>query len=273
MQEKSEASMRKLLVTILFFAAAASASARELTETIDKTFDVRAGVTFTLDNVNGRVDVSSWDQPRVRVHAVKTATGWDSDDVKKGLTELRVDIQASPDRIAVKTVEPEHEFGFFDFLFGHHVNRNVHYEITVPRTTNLDVSTVNGSIHVNSVSGSLRIETTNGKIEMARCAGSVDASTTNGGIHAELVTVTPGKAMRFETTNGHITITVPPNIAVEIDAANTNGSISTDLPVTTKDFEHHTLRGSVNGGGGLLKLRTTNGGIDIRTSSASQASR
>lgn len=116
--------MRKLLVTILFFVAA-TASARDMTETIDKTFDVRAGATFTLDNVNGRVDVSSWDQPRVRVHAVKTASGWDSDDVKQGLAEMKIEIQASPDRVAVKTVEPDHDFGFLDFLFGHHVNRNV----------------------------------------------------------------------------------------------------------------------------------------------------
>jgi DUF4097 and DUF4098 domain-containing protein YvlB len=260
-----EASMRKLLVTILFTFAAASASAAELHETIDRTFDVRPGAHLALDNVNGRVTVTSWNQPRIRVHADKSASGWDSAEVKQALREVRVEIDARPDGVTVKTVEPDKNFGFFDFLFGHHVNRNVTYEITVPRNADLNVDTVNGSVHVNDVTGIIKLETTNGKIEVARCGGSVDASTTNGGIHAELLSVTRGKSMTFETTNGHITIVVPPNLATEVDASTTNGRINTDLPVSARTFDHNTLRGTINGGGGMLRLRTTNGGIDIKT--------
>lgn len=258
--------MRKLLVTIFITLAASAASAAELHETIDRTFDVRPNATFLLDNVNGHVTVTSWDQPRIRVHVDKSADGWDSDDVRAALREVRVDIQARPDRVSVKTVEPNKSFGFFDFLFGHHVSRNVTYEITVPRLTNLDVGTVNGGVNIDAVTGQIRVETTNGKIEVQRCAGSVDASTTNGGIHAELLNVTPGKSMTFETTNGHITVVVPPSLSADVDASTTNGRISTDLPVTTRVFDRNTLRGAINGGrGGLLRLRTTNGGIDIKT--------
>ena len=258
--------MRKLLVTILILFAASAAAAAELHEALDRTFDVRPNATFALDNVNGRVTISSWDQPRIRVHADKSASGWDADDVRKSLGELRVDIQARADRVVVKTIEPDKSFGFLDFLFGHHINRSVNYEITVPRMTNLDVETVNGSVRVDAVTGEIKVETTNGKIDVERCAGSVDATTTNGGIHADLLTVTPGKSMTFETTNGHITVVVPPSLSAGVDASTTNGRISTDLPVETRVFDHNTLRGTINGGrGGLLRLRTTNGGIDIKT--------
>lgn len=258
--------MRKLIVTLFIALAATAASAAEQHEVIDRTYDVRPNATLSLENVNGRVTITSWDQPRIRVHADKKVEGWDSDDVRTALREVRVDIQARGDGVIVKTVEPDKNFGFLDFLFGHHVNRNVTYDITVPRATNLDVSTVNGSVHVDSVSGVLKLETTNGKIDMARCAGSVDASTTNGGIHAELVNVTAGKSMGFETTNGHITVVVPPTFSGEVDASTTNGGISSDLPVATREIDRNTLKGAINGGrGGMLRLRTTNGGIDIKS--------
>lgn len=257
--------MRKLLVTTLFILAAASAGAAEQHEMIDRTFDVHPGSRLTLDNVNGRVTISSWDQPRIRVHADKSASGWDSNDVRTALREMRVDIQGHADGVSVKTTEPDKDFGLLDLFFGHHINRSVTYEITVPRMTNLDVETINGRISVSEVTGALKVETTNGKIEMVRCAGTVNAETTNGGIQAELLSVTPGKPMAFETTNGHITIFVPRTLSTDVDASTTNGRISTDLAVATKTFDHNTLRGTVNGGGGMLRLRTTNGGIDIKT--------
>jgi len=270
--------MRKLLVTILFSLAATAAGAAEVHETIDRTLDFRPGARLAVDNVNGRITISSWNEPRIRVRAEKVASGWDAEDLKTALRELKVEIQPNAGGVTVKTVTPDRGVnGFLDFLFGHHVNAHVTYDITVPRNADLNIETVNGSLHVDSVTGVLKLETTNGKIEVARCGGSLDASTTNGGIRAELVTVTPGKAMSFETTNGHITVMVPANFAAAVDAATTNGRINTDLPITTRSIDRNSLRGTINGGngGGTLRLRTTNGGIDIKTSSspATQASR
>src|SRR5437588_629357 len=110
----------------------------------------------------------------------------------------------------------------------------------------------------------LSLGTTNGHITLARCGGDVDAETTNGGINAELLEVTPGKAVRLETTNGRISLAAPPTLAASIDAANTNGSINTELPVTSTRMRRHTLHGTINGGGPEVRLRTTNGSIEIR---------
>jgi hypothetical protein len=59
-------------------------------------------------------------------------------------------------------------------------------------------------------------------------------------------------------------VTVPRSIAARVDASTTNGSINTELPVTLSSTSRHALRGTINGGGGELRLRTTNGSIDIR---------
>ena len=257
--------MRKLLMLSFTFLLSAAASAAEVTETIDRTFDVRPGASVALTNVNGAISIAAWDQPRVRVVATKRVDA-SSSDAKSLLAELRVEMQPRDGGLVVTTQYPRRGDGFFDWLFGNNVDAQVRYELTVPRSMSLDVENVNGAIHLADVSGKHELATTNGKIEVARCAGSVDASTTNGAITAELRSVNKGAPLRFSTTNGRIDVTLPATVAVDVDAGTTNGRISSDLPIATTSFGDNSLRGSINGGGAPLRMRTTNGGIQIRAS-------
>lgn len=259
----------KTLVATLMLVAGLPLAAAELTETIDRTIDVKPGALVELSNVNGRVSVTSWDQPRVRIVARKEVKG-DREAVTDALRELRVDIRPLNGGVVVTTHYPKRgSSSFFDWILGENVNAQVEYDVTVPRTMNLDLETVNGAVRVAGVNGRHGLETTNGKIEVVRCAGSVDATTTNGGITAELIQVAGGQALEFETTNGRIQVSVPKTLAVDIDAGTTNGSIESELPVATTRVSRNSLRGSINGGGTPLRMRTTNGGIRIRTTSGS----
>jgi hypothetical protein len=260
--------MRQLILGILTLLLASATSAAELTETIDRTFDVRPGAEVTLTNVNGGIVVAAWDQPRVRVIARKAVEG-DRDELKEALRELRVDMQARDGGVVVMTHYPKNGGGgsFFDWLLsaGDHIDAEVRYELTVPRSMSLDIENVNGSIRIANINGKHELDTTNGKIEVSRCAGSVEASSTNGAIHAELTNVTQGQGLRFSTTNGRIEVSLPANLAVDVDAGTTNGAIKSDLPVAATRVGENSLRGTINGGGTPLRIRTTNGGIAIRT--------
>jgi DUF4097 and DUF4098 domain-containing protein YvlB len=254
--------MKKLTLAAALLAATPLFAAK-LTETIDRTFDVRPGAEVKLTNVNGGITVTSWDQPRVRVVAEKTVKG-DKSDAQEAIKELRVEFQQRDGGLVVTTHYPDDDSsGFFKWLSGDDVDASVRYELTVPRSMNLDISDTNGSIRVTEVTGRLELDTTNGRIEAKRCAGSIDASTTNGGIVAELLRVTPGQPLTLSTTNGAIDIALPQNFAGEVDAGTTNGAITTDLPVATTRVGDNRLRGTINGGGTALKLRTTNGAIEI----------
>jgi len=262
---------RKLLMAALTLVVAVSASAASLTQTIDKTFDVKPGASVKLTNVNGRITVTAWDQPRVKVVAVKKVEA-DRDDVKQVMNELRVDLQPGNGGLTIVTKYPKRDEGIgsiFSWIMGDEVQAQVTFELMVPRSMNVDVTNTNGSIHLNDVTGSHELDTTNGKIEVTRCAGSLDASTTNGSIHAELTRVSKGQPLRFETTNGRIEVELPSDLAVDVDAGTTNGAIHTDLPIATTRVSRNSLRGTINGGGTSLRMRTTNGGIEIRTAGKS----
>ena len=258
---------RTLLATVLTLITAIPASAAELTQTIDRTFDVKPGASVKLNNVNGRITVTAWDQPRVKVVAVKKVEA-DRDEVQQVMNELRVDLQPHNGGLTIDTKYPKRNEGIgglFSWILGDHVEAQVTYELTVPRTMNVDVTNTNGGIRVRDVSGNHDLDTTNGKIIVERCAGSLEASTTNGSIEAELTKVNRGQPLRFETTNGRIEVELPPDLALDVDADTTNGSIHTDLPIATKRASRNSLRGTINGGGTSLRMRTTNGGIEIRS--------
>ncbi len=257
---------RQLLSLFAILLCTTAAGAATLEAAFDRTFDVRPGILFALNNTNGRITIHSWDQPRVQVHALKHVESRDSEAATKALRELKIEPTVTADAVRINTNYPRRSESFFDWIAGTNVSMSVQYDVTVPRSMNLNIENTNGAIDIRDVRGSHQISNTNGHIELARCAGDVEAETTNGAIRTELDQVTPGKSIRLETTNGKITVTLPKSVAARVDASTTNGSIKTDLPVTTTEFRRNTLRGTINGGGSAeLRLRTTNGSITIES--------
>ena len=257
---------RAILSLILTVVFAGTALADRLQESFDRTIDVRPGTAVSIDNVNGRISVTSWDQPRVRIHAIRRA------ETREMLDKLGIDIRQNGQGLTIETRMPKrNDSGLLDMIFGSDGNASVDYEVTVPRSTDLSAENTNGGVSAADVNGAIKLGTTNGRIEAVRCSGTLNASTTNGAIRAELVQVVSGRAMKFETTNGSISLTVPPSFTADVEAETTNGSIRTDLPVTTKSFSRRELRGTLNGGGPQLELYTTNGSIEIRSAGAAVA--
>jgi len=262
--------MRKAAIFVLALAMSAAAYAgNEETETVDKTFNVRPGTEFEIENVNGSITISGWDQPRIRVHAVKRVSSRDAGAAQQALKALKIEIRQTDRALEINTIYPKkNDLDFLGMIFGKDINAQVKYEISVPRSMNISADTVNGAIRLSDVTGEIDLDTTNGKIEVVNCSGTVDASTTNGGIAVELLSVMAGKDMSFETTNGRITLSVPTGLAADINASTTNGSVRSDLPLSTTRMSRTSIKGTLNGGGPEVRLRTTNGGIEIRSSGA-----
>jgi len=255
---------KRILLTAVLTIVAAAANATTLDQTFDRTWDVRPGAVFGLTNTNGHITVRAWDQPRVRIHAVKHVESRDDDAARQAMKALTFAFSQTNGDLRFEAKYPKMNNGVFDWIAGTSVNMSVTFEVTVPRTMDLQIDNTNGAIEASDVTGSHKIETTNGHIGLVRCAGNVDAETTNGSIEAELTSVNAGRGMHLETTNGHITTRLPRTFAASIDAVNTNGSIESDLPVTTVGtHSKHELHGTMNGGGPELRLRTTNGSIRI----------
>ncbi len=128
----------------------------------------------------------------------------------------------------------------------------------------VDASTSGGSISVDRVSGSLRAHTSGGRISLGGATGAIDASTSGGSVTASLL-AQPQQECRLSTSGGGIKVSLPRDAHLNLDASTSGGRVSTDFPEHAMSDRHQrALRLPLNGGGPLLYLHTSGGGISVR---------
>jgi DUF4097 and DUF4098 domain-containing protein YvlB len=271
-----------LLALMGLVSAGMAAQAATLKDRFQQTYPLQAGGTVTLDNVNGGVTIEAWDRNEVQVVADKEVKAKTDDVARKAMQQVQIQVNKGSGRLDIVTKLPKRDNGLFEWMAGNNVNINVKYQVKVPRNAVLDIETVNGGVRlagthgkadvettngalaIDGVHGNLRLGTTNGSISVARSAGAVEAETTNGSIEVELTEVPDGSDLDFETTNGSVTVRLPRDIRVSLDAATSNGRVSSDFDVDGADSKSkRRLSGDINGGGGKLRVRSTNGSVSI----------
>jgi DUF4097 and DUF4098 domain-containing protein YvlB len=127
----------------------------------------------------------------------------------------------------------------------------------------LFAETSGGSIELERVAGDIDASSSGGGISIVGAGGRVKASTSGGGIEASFA---KGNASggSLETSGGGIEVALDPEIGVEIDAEGNN--VQTDLPVRiVGKVSRRSLRGSLGKGGEMLRLRTSGGGVWIKS--------
>jgi hypothetical protein len=143
--------------------------------------------------------------------------------------------------------------------------------------------TSGGSISISDVSGKAIADTSGGGIKIRDVAGAIVADTSGGGIRIEgagdsvradtsggpvLVEFVPGNDMggTLSSSGGRVTAVIDPGVSLEIDASTSGGSVYSDVPLTIRgEVSKSKIHGTINGGGALLKLRSSGGGIRIES--------
>jgi DUF4097 and DUF4098 domain-containing protein YvlB len=276
------------------------------TQDFHYSYALQPGGRLTVENSNGSVEISGWDQDTVDISGTKYARTPELRDA------LKIEIDHSSDSVNIRTVRPSDRRG----------NMGAKYIIKVPRRTQLerivssngsihaldvqgparlktsngsvraenlrgalDAQTSNGGIDVQNLEGSAALHTSNGRVHAEDVRGSVEADTSNGGIHIRLAKPEAGRAIKLETSNGPIeltmdsydqneihastsnggiTIHLPEHIGANLNAHASNSSISTEFDVATQGtLEKHHLEGKIGAGGPAIELSTSNGSIRL----------
>ncbi len=128
----------------------------------------------------------------------------------------------------------------------------------------VDVETSGGSISVDGANGNLRAHTSGGGLSLSNLRGNVEASTSGGSIEAELLAPISAPC-ELSTSGGGILVYLSKDVKADIDARSSGGGVHSDVPITVQGaFGEGKLTGKLNGGGPLLTLRTSGGGIELR---------
>lgn len=134
------------------------------------------------------------------------------------------------------------------------------------RAGSYDLDSNSGSITVDGVRGPLRAHTEFGSIVVSNAtSATLDLLTRSGSI--EFAGSLSDGPHLLHSDFGGITLTLPADSAFNVDLSTDFGQISSDIPVTvTGDIDEQHQMGTINGGGGELKIETKSGNVNIQAS-------
>lgn len=269
-----------LAMGLLCLAMTGTALAEQVEE---KSFPLTQDGFVSVKNVAGMIEIHGWDQGQVKMMA--TRKGPEAD-------KITIEIDAQEDCLKIDTHWPT-------FIWRSWVN----YELWVPSGATIRAESVSGDIRIKGQHNYVRAHTTSGDIELIGIWGEIDVDTTSGDIYTErskediivhsvsgdvkileargavqIIRTTSGRIwveleeiddavseMSFKSVSGTINLFLPPDTAANIHMSTTSGEISSDFPITIEEtVSKLELRGTIAGGGTLIKLKTTSGDISLR---------
>ena len=244
----------------------------EATSTSRSQYPLASGGRVQVENRNGAVSITGWDQNSVEIEAEKHGR------TEEELNQVKLAVQSSPEAILIRTVVPENAHGGSGMSLRIKVPRQVILEHIASSNGAIavtgvegraELATSNGPVHIEDFKGQLRATTSNGPIGVRRleAAGSsrLQLTTSNGPIEVALAS-SPVPEIRATTSNGPITLWLAGDVSAHLKASTSNGRISSDFEMTLPAGWHtnSVIDAKLGSGGNLLELRTSNAPIHIR---------
>lgn len=211
--------------------------------------------TITLDTFDGAIEVHSWDRAEIEVVVEKQAP----DDGL--LQQIVVEPEQKGDTVTLRVRGPA-QSGHDGIHIGVVFSPSARLRVAVPRASALDLSSRDGNINVEDVSGALAMRTSDGAIIGLRLTGDIRARTDDGSVRLRestgkvdvetldgsvvvngtlthlraktgdgsvRVAAEPGSQVvddwLIETGDGSVDVRLPENLAAEIDAVTRDGAI------------------------------------------------
>ncbi len=256
-------------------------------ERIEETFETGPQAEVSVENVRGAVTVTAWDE--ARVHVVARRRG----------ERARVIVTGDGPRVTARTEIEPRDKGIAAW-FSREEPAEVEYDVRVPRGSQVWLKTVSGSIRVSGVQntveatsvdgsvmgadlrGVVRAQATNGTVELTNVTGQAQAYTTNGtvalrGGHLDDITaetvngaiivdpLNAGSEVRARTVNGELRLSVPPAVAVDLDASGVMLRAQIDGPSQPYETSRTAWRGTIGQGqpNARVSYRTVNGRVQV----------
>jgi hypothetical protein len=225
-------------------------------DVVTRTAAFESNGEFFLENVNGDVDLRAWDKNEISIEAEKSAK------TEEELQQIDLKIDLSESKAVIKVKLPKRSGGI---MGGGSIRAAVRFKIMVPATVAIEkLSVVNASIKLDGVRGAVHVDTVNGRVNAINLGGSAEIETVNGPIDASFSAVGAQQALSFDTVNGPITVRLPADAGVQLDAGVVNGRIRCDFPRELGSKKGwRSLKGKIGDGRAELDVDTVNGSIRI----------
>jgi len=245
------------------------------TERESNTFQVAGAPRVRVETFDGAVNVHAWDKPEVMYTAVKRAAD------EREMRGIKLQAQASGAEVTLRAdfdksfAHVYHEQGGRVTSYSSHASAE--FDLYVPRNATVFVSTGDGRLRVDGVSGEIDLRTGDGSIDVTGARGRLRAETGDGRIRVEnfegdaeartgdgRITLDGNfRSLAARTGDGAISLTLPEGVNATVET-NAESVFNDGVAVAESEAEARVRRWRIGGGGQLLTLRTGDGQIILR---------
>jgi len=281
-------------------APAVAKSQSDERQRIDTTFAFEKNGAVDLGLVSGDIIVAGWNRPEVKLFA-SIEIGYF--DYALSPSRVRVTARSRRNRMGDQRIEISVPIG--TEVRASTVSGNIAVRGTAGR---VQVGTVSGDLDVRDAMDDIEIRTTSGDLRAEKLRGRIRANSTSGDfalddVSGDLRFHTVSGTLRargaldgleFEsvsgdfvfrgdfknegtytarTHSGDIRLTLPANLAANVDLSTFSGDLRTEFPLTLQPGESAGRRGrqmrtTINGGGARITLTTFSGDITLEKGAA-----
>jgi hypothetical protein len=271
----------------LCLAAATSVHAQQ--QRMEATFPATEETLVEVRNQVGPVKVQSWNQPQVRVVAMRRTPAVES-HFEKSANRVHIHTHvlqpaapASDRMVDYEIWAPADVRLSFYLESGTLQVENFSEDVTIEtNAANVRLRNLSGNISVKTLSGSVEVEGGTGRLEVSSIGGTLRfrdvgarylvANSTSGDIFYE-GDFAPGGAYDFRNNEGLIELAAPVTASFELIAESVRGRVLNDFPLTPRSHGRAEARtsglrsallGTVHAGAALVRVTSFSGTIRVR---------
>jgi len=189
---------------------------------VDTTVRLDRGGTVDLSLISGKISITGWDRPDVKISA----------SIESGM--LRFDANSS--RVSL-SVEESDDSG----RRRRHDVGDARYDVSVPRGVRLILEAVSGDITAAGSQGEIEATSVSGDVDVTDGVRTVSAESVSGSVHVAQV----NGNLRTETVSGDLRAE---NVTGDVEASTVSGSIRL-VGIQSKDIRTESVSGDISYGG------------------------
>lgn len=185
---------------------------------VDTTVRLDRGGVVDLSLISGRINVTGWDRPDVRISA----------SIDRGIIRFN----ANPSRVSMSVDDNDDNRGHRRHSVG-----DARYEVSVPRGSRLVLEAVSGDVRSSGSQGEIEASSVSGEVDVTGGAREVSVESVSGSVHAAQV----NGNLRAESVSGDVRAET---VSGSVEASSVSGSIRL-TGVQSKDVDAETVSGDI----------------------------
>lgn len=257
----------------------------------NQTYQLPHGARVEISSIRGSVKINNTDSATAEVQIIRTAR------TRADLEYHKIEVAQTGNTLVVRGVQESEERGRRNIQVNHQVI------LKLPRSIDLSVTSVSGSllsgdvdgqVHVSSISGSAnlgnvggklqvnsvsgsvevgnvgadaRVNSVSGNVGLGQVNGSLDVTSVSGGVKAALASLSP-QGIHINSVSGSIEIGFKSEVNADFTAEHISGQVYLDVPNVMRDSEEKSsnVRARIGAGGIPITITSVSGNIRLTRS-------